>query len=80
VSHELRTPLNAIVGWSQLLRGGTVKPDQVPKALETIERNARVQARLIDDILDLTRIEQGKLVLSVAPVEMARVVEAALEA
>jgi signal transduction histidine kinase len=80
VSHELRTPLNAIVGWSQLLRGGTVNAEQVPKALETIERNARMQARLIDDILDLTRIEQGKLVLSVAPVEMARVVEAALEA
>jgi signal transduction histidine kinase/CheY-like chemotaxis protein len=80
MSHELRTPLNAIVGWSTLLRNGTVAGAQVPKALETIERNARMQARLIEDMLDLARIEQGKLVLSVGPTEMVRVVEAALDA
>ena len=80
MSHELRTPLNAIVGWAHLLQTGTVAAAQVPKALETIERNARIQARLIEDMLDLARIEQGKLVLSVGPTELVRVVEAALEA
>jgi signal transduction histidine kinase len=80
MSHELRTPLNAIVGWSKLLRGGSVAPAQMSKALETIERNAQLQARLIEDMLDLARIEQGKVVLSVGPTEMVRVVEAALEA
>jgi signal transduction histidine kinase/DNA-binding response OmpR family regulator len=80
MSHELRTPLNAIVGWSNLLRNGTVTGPHVTKALETIERNARMQARLIEDMLDLARIEQGKLVLSVGPTEMVRIVEAALDA
>jgi signal transduction histidine kinase/DNA-binding response OmpR family regulator len=80
MSHELRTPLNAIVGWSKLLRSGNVVGDQLPRALETIERNAQIQTRLIDDMLDLARIEQGKLVLAVGPTEMVRVVEAALEA
>ena len=79
LSHELRTPLNAIVGWSSLLRNGNVRESQRMRALETIERNARVQARLIEDLLDLSRIVQGKLVLSVGPVEMVRVVEAALD-
>ena len=80
MSHELRTPLNAIVGWSKLLRSGTVSSEQLPRALETIERNALIQTRLIDDMLDLARIEQGKLVLALGPTEMVRVVEAALEA
>jgi len=80
MSHELRTPLNAIVGWSNLLRTGAVESSQVPKALETIERNARIQSRLIEDMLDLARIEQGKLVLSVGPTEIIRVVEAAIDA
>jgi signal transduction histidine kinase len=80
LSHELRTPLNAIVGWSSLLSSGTIPPNQVGRAVETIERNARVQARLIDDMLDLSRIEQGKLVLSVGPLELSRIVEAALDA
>jgi signal transduction histidine kinase len=80
LSHELRTPLNAIVGWSGLLRSGAIPANQREKALETVERNARVQARLIEEMLDLSRIEQGKLVLSVGPVEMVRVVEAAIEA
>ncbi len=80
LSHELRTPLNAMVGWSTLLRAGSVPPEQHDKALETIERNARMQARLVEDMLDLARIEQGKLVLSVGPLEMVRVVEAAIDA
>ena len=80
LSHELRTPLNAIVGWSTLLRQGTLPPDRAARALETVERNALAQARLIDDMLDLSRIEQGKLVLSVGPVELVRVVEAAIDA
>jgi signal transduction histidine kinase/DNA-binding response OmpR family regulator len=79
LSHELRTPLNAIVGWSTLLRQG-LPPDRTAHALETVERNAHMQARLIEDMLDLARIEQGKLVLSVGPVEMVRVVEAAIDA
>ena len=80
LSHELRTPLNAIVGWSSLLSSGAIPADQVGRAVQTIERNARAQARLIDDMLDLSRIEQGKLVLSVGPLEMVRVVEAAIDA
>ncbi|MET0385847.1 MAG: ATP-binding protein [Polyangiales bacterium] len=80
LSHELRTPLNAIVGWSTLLRQGGLPPDRAARALETVERNAQVQARLIEDMLDLSRIEQGKLVLSVGPLELVRVVEAAIEA
>jgi signal transduction histidine kinase/CheY-like chemotaxis protein len=80
LSHELRTPLNAIIGWSTLLRQGTLPAERATRALETVERNARIQARLIDDMLDLSRIEQGKLVLSVGPVEMVRVVEAAIDA
>ncbi|HEX6243660.1 MAG TPA: ATP-binding protein [Polyangiales bacterium] len=79
LSHELRTPLSAIVGWSTLLRKGAVPADRMEKALETIERNAKVQARLIEDMLDLARIEQGKLVLSVGPLEMVRVVGAAID-
>ncbi|HWA72488.1 MAG TPA: ATP-binding protein [Polyangiaceae bacterium] len=79
LSHELRTPLNAIVGWAHLLRTGSVPAEQQQRALETVERNARLQARLVEDMLDLSRIEQGKLVLSVGPLEMVRVVEAAIE-
>ncbi len=69
-----------MVGWSTLLRTGSVPPGQQERALEAIERNARVQARLIEDMLDLARIEQGKLVLSVGPLELVRVVEAAIDA
>lgn len=79
LSHELRTPLNAITGWASMLREGRVSAENLPKAIETIERNAKAQTRLIEDLLDLSRIEQGKLVLSVGPVEMVRVVEAALD-
>ncbi|MET0385878.1 MAG: ATP-binding protein [Polyangiales bacterium] len=80
LSHELRTPLSAVVGWAHLLRVGAVADAQRDRALETIERNARAQAKLIEDLLDLARIEQGKVVLAVGPVELPRVIEAALDA
>jgi signal transduction histidine kinase/ActR/RegA family two-component response regulator len=79
VSHELRTPLNAILGWTQMLKQGVVKMEQLPKAIDTIERNARSQAQLVEDLLDVTRIVSGKLRLTVRPVELAPIVEAALE-
>lgn len=79
LSHELRTPLNAILGWSTLLQQRTLKEDTVLRALETIERNAKLQAQLVEDILDLSRIITGKLRLQVAPVQLMPVVEAALE-
>ena len=79
VSHELRTPLNAILGWAHMLR--TNKLDQITqsRALETIERNAKSQAQLIEDILDVSRIVTGKLRLDVRPIELATVVEAAID-
>ena len=79
VSHELRTPLNAMLGWTRLLRSDTVPESARPKALETIERNATVQAQLIEDLLDISRIISGKMRLEVAPVDLVAVVESALE-
>lgn len=79
LSHELRTPLNPILGWSKLLRGGTLDPAKTEQALETIERNARLQTQLIEDLLDVSRILQGKLSLSMATVDVALTIEAALE-
>jgi PAS domain S-box-containing protein len=79
VSHELRTPLHAMLGWLQILRAGKLPPDRRERALETIERNARAQAQLIDDLLDVSRILAGKLKLELQAVDMQTVVEAALE-
>lgn len=79
LSHELRTPLNAILGWAQVLRVGQNDPTQVPQALSTIERNARRQAQLIDDLLDLSRIAAGKLRLELVPVDLTVVIAAAVE-
>ncbi|MEP6911810.1 MAG: ATP-binding protein [bacterium] len=79
VSHELRTPLNAILGWAGLLRAGKLDPSGVTQALETIERNAKSQAKLIEDLLDFSRIISGKLRLEVRPVELASVVETAID-
>lgn len=79
LSHELRTPLNAILGWSQLLRKGTMDAAKVAHGLDTIERNVRVQAQLIDDLLDMSRIISGKIRLNVQRVELGSVVEAAVE-
>ncbi|MDQ4123710.1 MAG: ATP-binding protein [Acidobacteriota bacterium] len=79
VSHELRTPLNAILGWTQMLKNGIVGYEQLPKAIETIERNSRSQAQLVEDLLDVTRIVSGKLRLNIKPVELTSVVETAID-
>ncbi|HEY9285254.1 MAG TPA: PAS domain S-box protein [Pyrinomonadaceae bacterium] len=79
VSHELRTPLTAILGWSQLMRRGQLEAESAAKALETIERNARSQAQLIDDLLDVSRIVTGKLRLDVLPVDPHSFIDAAVE-
>lgn len=80
VSHELRTPLNAILGWAHMLRASALDPTTQTRALETIERNARSQAQLIEDILDVSRIVTGKLRLDVRPVDLPAVVEDAIDA
>jgi PAS domain S-box-containing protein len=79
VSHELRTPLNAILGWSRMLRTGTLDVAGHSQAMDTIERNARIQANLIDDLLDISRIVSGKLHLEVGPVDLRAVVSDAVE-
>jgi PAS domain S-box-containing protein len=78
LSHELRTPLNAILGWSQLLSAGTSTPAEVTEGLKTIERNARVQTQLIEDLLDMSRIINGKIRLDVQRVDVAAVIRAAI--
>jgi len=79
VSHELRSPLNPIVGWSQLLRTRKLSAEKVEQALEIIERNAKLQARLIEDLLDVSRILRGKLSLDTVPVDLVSTIEAAIE-
>jgi PAS domain S-box-containing protein len=79
VSHELRTPLTSMLGWIQMLRAGTLAPERRERALEVVERNARAQAQLIEDLLDVSRILAGKLRLEVRAVDLSAVVEAALE-
>ncbi|MCA1619473.1 MAG: HAMP domain-containing histidine kinase, partial [Acidobacteria bacterium] len=80
VSHELRTPLTAILGWAHLLRAGQLDQKSGAGALETIERNARAQSQLIDDLLDVSRIITGKLRLDVRQVEPGSFIEPAIEA
>jgi PAS domain S-box-containing protein len=79
LSHELRTPLSAILGWSQVLRARTPSPEDLRRGLETIERNARMQTQLIEDLLDMSRITSGKVRLDVQPVMPSVIIEAALE-
>jgi PAS domain S-box-containing protein len=81
LSHELRTPLSAILGWTQvLLRGATPKgPEEQKRAIEVIDRNARAQVQLIDDLLDLSRIMTGKLRLDLHQISFTSVVEAAVD-
>jgi signal transduction histidine kinase len=74
VSHELRTPLNAVLGWSQVLRRGKIDDEQAARALDAIDRNARAQARLVDDLLDTSRVVSGKLRIDIAPTPVASVV------
>jgi PAS domain S-box-containing protein len=80
LSHELRTPLNAILGWSQMLQSRKVSESESAKALSTIERNARAQTQLIDDLLDVSRIITGKLRLNVRAVDLSSVITAAADA
>lgn len=79
LSHELRTPLNPILGWIQMIRQGNLASDKLAYALESIERNARLQTQLIDDLLDVSRMLQGKVHLNRAPVDLVSVILAALE-
>jgi PAS domain S-box-containing protein len=79
LSHELRTPLNAILGWSQLVLQGTMSRENVQRALETIERNARAQNKLIGDLLEMSSIISGKVRLDMQRLDLAAVVEAAVE-
>ncbi|MDQ1591420.1 MAG: hypothetical protein QOG71_2047 [Pyrinomonadaceae bacterium] len=79
LSHELRTPLTAILGWTHLIRGGNLDDAMMTRALETIERNARAQSQLIDDLLDVSRIITGKLMLDLRPVELASIIEATID-
>ena len=79
LSHELRSPLNPILGWAKLLRTRRLDPQKTEQALETIERNAKLQAQLVEDLLDISRILQGKLRLTIASVYLEPVIEAAIE-
>lgn len=79
VSHELRTPLHAMLGWVSLLRSGQLGKEKTEHALETVERNARVQAQLIEDLLDVSRILEGKLQLDVQPTDLRSVIDAAID-
>lgn len=79
LSHELRSPLNPILGWSKLLQSGRLDPAKTQQALATIERNAKLQAELIEDLLDVSRILQGKLSLNVSAVDLAATIRLAIE-
>ena len=79
VSHELRSPLNAILGWAQILRSQKLDEKIVSRALETIERNARIQVKLIEDLLDISRIIRGKLYLNISLVNLVSVIQASID-
>ncbi|MCC5653311.1 PAS domain-containing protein [Nostoc sp. XA013] len=79
LSHELRSPLNPILGWTRLLQNGKLDEARKAEALKTIERNAKLQTQLIEDLLDISRIMQGKLSLTAAPVSLTNVISAAIE-
>ncbi|MBD3886989.1 PAS domain S-box protein [Phormidium tenue FACHB-886] len=79
LSHELRSPLNPILGWSRLLLNGNLDASKTKLALATIERNAKLQSELIEDLLDVSRILQGKLSLTVSPINLKSTIQAAIE-
>lgn len=79
LSHELRTPLSAILGWSQILRRGGRNEADLQKGIETIERNARIQTQLIEDLLDMSRITSGNVRLDIQPINPVTIIEAAVE-
>jgi signal transduction histidine kinase/CheY-like chemotaxis protein len=78
-SHELRTPLTAIIGWTHMLRHGMLNEDNAARALETIERNAKSQAQIVEDILDVSRVITGKLRLNIEAVDVSSVINAAID-
>lgn len=80
LSHELRTPLSSILGWSRLLKEGQITGEQANRAIETIERNAKSQAQLIEDVLDVSRIVSGKMRLEVRPVDLASIIDTSIDA
>jgi len=79
VSHELRTPLNAVLGWATMLRRGKLDDVTFVRAIESIERNAKSQAQLIEDLLDISRITSGKLRLDVKPIRLVSIITAAID-
>ena len=79
VSHELRTPLNAIFGWVALLKTGTLDPERQKHAIEVIDRNTRAQGQLVEDLLDMSRVIRGSVRLDMRPVELASVLDAAVD-
>lgn len=80
LSHELRTPLSAMLGWTQVLRSGTRNHADLQRGLGAIERNARAQAQVIDDLLDMSNISAGKVQLALQAIAPARIIEAAIAA
>ena len=78
LSHELRTPLNAILGYAQMLRARTIAADRREGAIETVERNARALAQIVDDLLDISRVVAGKLAMHVQPVLLSRLLDDAM--
>lgn len=80
LSHELRTPLNAILGWARLLQSGQLDEQTASRAMESVERNAKIQAKLVEDLLDVSRIITGKWRLETRPVDLCAVAESSIEA
>jgi signal transduction histidine kinase len=80
VSHELRGPLNSMLGWIHLLKSGKLKSEDVQKAMDTIERNCKLQVRIIEDLLDTTRILNGNLRLQLSSINLVSIIEEALKA
>src|SRR2546428_924325 len=79
VSTQLHTPLSAIGGWASMMRNGGLDQDRVAHAIRIIDRNARALAQLVDDILEVSRIVSGKVRLNARPVDLAQVIEAAID-
>ena len=79
LSHELRTPLNAVLGWTNILRHGNIQSEELKQGLETIERNARIQAQIIEDLLDMSRIISGKVRLEVQQTDLSAVLNESME-
>ncbi|MBC8145047.1 MAG: PAS domain S-box protein [bacterium] len=79
LSHELRTPLNAILGWSDLMRGSQLTDDEFATGVDVIQRNARMQAQIVEDLLDMSRIISGRMRLEVTSIDFTRVIDSAME-